>query len=121
MRKIIDGLARFAALEPVVIRSLIGSLVTIAAVWGVDLADIGGAVGTTLEQAIIGAGLILVVVGIRDHVTPTAAVLARVDDPRKAPAEVDYLVGGYPDAPTGARIVASTSLSGLAARETARW
>jgi hypothetical protein len=46
-------------------------------------------------------------------VTPTAAVVARVQDPSETPTEAVYLAGGYSEAPTGARVGRLSSLDHL--------
>jgi hypothetical protein len=111
--KIITWLRRIAAIEPVYVRSYIGAIVTGAAAWGLELGPFAGRVETTLQQAIIVTGLTLTVLGIRDRVTPTAAVVARVEDPTALPARAVYLAGGYSEAPTGAAVGRLSSLDHL--------
>jgi hypothetical protein len=113
MSKIIAWLRHIAAIEPVYVRSYIGAIVTGAAAWGLELGPWAGRVETTLQQAIIVAGLTLTVLGVRDRVTPTAAVVARVQDPSEAPSEAVYLAGGYSEAPTGALVGRLSSLDHL--------
>jgi hypothetical protein len=113
MGKIVMWLRHIAAIEPVYVRSYIGAIVTGAAAWGVELGPIAGRVETTLQQAIIVAGLTVTVLGIRDRVTPTAAVVARVEDPAALPAQAVYLAGGYAEAPTGAAVAPSWALDHL--------
>ncbi|MGH3735845.1 MAG: hypothetical protein ACRDT6_09530 [Micromonosporaceae bacterium] len=110
MSKIVTWLRHFAAVEPVYVRSLIGTAVTLAAVWGADLAPLGVQVETTLVQAILATGLVLTVLGIRGKVTPTAAVVARVADPAVPPTRANYLAGGYSEVPTGAAVGRLSSL-----------
>jgi hypothetical protein len=113
MSKIITWLRHFAALEPVYVRSYIGAIVTGAAAWGLELAPFAARVETTLQQAIIVTGLTLTILGVRDRVTPAAAVVARVDDPALPSHKVAYLAGGYSEVPTGARVGRLSSLDTL--------
>jgi hypothetical protein len=113
MSKIIAWLRHIAAIEPVYVRSYIGAIVTGAAAWGLELGPLAGRVETTLQQAIIVTGLTLTVLGVRDRVTPTAAVVARVQDPSHEPARAVYLAGGYSEAPTGAIVGRLSSLDHL--------
>ena len=111
--KIITWLRHLAAIEPVYVRSYIGAIVTGAAAWGLELSSIAARVETTLQQAIILSGLTLTVLGIRDRVTPSAAVVARVDDPELPVDRVTFLAGGYGDVPTGAAVGRLSSLDVL--------
>jgi hypothetical protein len=120
MSKIIAWMRHVAALEPVYVRSYIGAIVTGAAAWGLELASIAAPVETTLQQAIIIAGLTLTILGVRDRVTPTAAVVARVDDPALPTHKVAYLAGGYSEAPTGARVGRLSTLDTLTQLESSR-
>jgi hypothetical protein len=113
MGKIITWLRHIAAIEPVYVRSIFGAIVTAASAWGVELSGITGPIETTLQQVIVVAGLTVTVLGIRDRVTPTAAVVARVQDPSETPTEAVYLAGGYSEAPTGARVGRLSSLDHL--------
>jgi hypothetical protein len=113
MSKIVTWLRHVAAIEPVYVRSYIGAIVTGATAWGLELGSFPGRVETTLQQAIILAGLTLTVMGVRDRVTPSAAVVARVDDPRELPAMATYLAGGYSEVPTGAMVGRLSSLDTL--------
>jgi hypothetical protein len=113
MNKIKTWLRHIAAIEPVYVRSYIGAIVTAAAAWGLEWADFAGRVETTLQQAIIVTGLTLTIIGVRDKVTPTAAVVARAQDPSTPPADAVYLAGGYSEAPTGARVGRLSSLDHL--------
>jgi hypothetical protein len=113
MSKIITWLRHFAALEPVYVRSYIGAIVTGAAAWGLELGPLAGRVETTLQQAIIVTGLTLTIIGVRDRVTPTAAVVARVQDPTLPRHRVTFIAGGYGDVPTGAAVGRLSSLDVL--------
>ena len=113
MSKIITWLRHFAAIEPVYVRSYIGAIVTGAAAWGLELAPFAARVETTLQQGIIVTGLTLTILGVRDRVTPAAAVVARVDDPALPSHKVAYLAGGYSEVPTGARVGRLSSLDTL--------
>jgi hypothetical protein len=113
MGKIVTWLRHIAAIEPVYVRSIFGAIVTAASAWGVELSGITGPIETTLQQAIVVAGLTVTVLGIRDRVTPTAAVVARVEDPTALPAQAVYLAGGYSEAPTGAAVAPSWALDHL--------
>jgi hypothetical protein len=120
MSKIVTWLRHIAAIEPVYVRSYIGAIITGAAAWGLELGPFAARVETTLQQAIIIAGLTVTVLGVRDRVTPTAAVVARVDDPALPSHKVAYLAGGYSEAPTGARVGRLSSLDTLTQLEEAR-
>ena len=111
--KIITWLRHLAAIEPVYVRSYIGAIVTGAAAWGLELSGLGARVETTLQQAIIVSGLTLTILGIRDRVTPSAAVIARVDDPELPADQVAFLAGGYGDVPAGAAVGRLSSLDVL--------
>ena len=111
--KIITWLRHLAAIEPVYVRSYIGAIVTGAAAWGLELSGLAARVETTLQQAIIVSGLTLTILGIRDRVTPSAAVIARVDDPELPADRVTFLAGGYGDVPTGAAVGRLSSLDVL--------
>jgi hypothetical protein len=113
VNKIITWLRHIAAIEPVYVRSYIGAIVTGAAAWGLELAPFAARVETTLQQAIIITGLTLTILGVRDRVTPSAAVVARVDDPDLPSHKVAYLAGGYSEVPTGARVGRLSSLDTL--------
>jgi hypothetical protein len=113
MSKIVTWLRHIAAIEPVYVRSIFGAIVTAASAWGVELSGITGPIETTVQQAIIVTGLTLTVLGVRDRVTPTAAVVARVQDPAAQPAQAVYLAGGYGDVPTGAVVGRLSSLDTL--------
>jgi hypothetical protein len=113
MSKIITWARHIAALEPVYVRSYIGAIVTGAAAWGLELSPLAARVETTLQQAIIVTGLTLTILGVRDRVTPAAAVVARVEDPREVPSSAVYLAGGYSEAPTGAVVGRLSSLDHL--------
>jgi hypothetical protein len=113
MSKITTWLRHLAAIEPVYVRSYIGAIVTGAAAWGFELAPFAARVETTLQQAIVIAGLTLTIIGVRDAVTPAAAVVARVDDPALPPHKVTFLAGGYGDVPTGAAVGRLSSLDAL--------
>jgi hypothetical protein len=113
MGKIITWARHVAALEPVYVRSYIGAIVTGAAAWGLELGPLGARVETTLQQAIIVTGLTLTILGVRDRVTPTAAVVARVADPTLPRYVATYLAGGYSEAPTGAEVGRLSSLDHL--------
>ncbi len=107
---LLTWLRNFAAIEPVYVRSLIGTAAVVAGTWGIDLSDVAGRVATTLEQALLATVLVLTVLGIRDKVTPTAAVIARVADPAAPPTRAIYLAGGYSEVPTGAAVGRLSSL-----------
>jgi hypothetical protein len=79
----------------------------------VELSAITGPVEPSLQQVIVVCGLTLTVLGVRDRVTPTAAVVARVQDPSHEPERAVYLAGGYSEAPTGARVGRLSSLDHL--------
>jgi hypothetical protein len=113
MSKITTWLRRIAAIEPVYVRSYIGAIVTGAAAWGLELGPFAARMETTLQQAIIIAGLTFTIISVRDGVTPTAAVVARVDDPALPTHKVAYLAGGYSEVPTGARVGRLSSLDTL--------
>jgi hypothetical protein len=113
MSKIVTWLRHAAAIEPVYVRSYIGAIVTGAAAWGLELGPLAARVETTLQQAIILTGLTLTILGVRDRVTPTAAVVARVEDPSEVPASAVYLAGGYSEAPTGAEVGRQSTLAHL--------
>jgi hypothetical protein len=113
VNKIIAWVRHLAGLEPVYVRTYIGAIVTAAAAWGVELTPWASRVETTLQQAIVIAGLTLTIIGVRDRVTPTAAVVARVDDPSLPTHKVAYLAGGYSEVPTGARVGRLSSLDTL--------
>jgi hypothetical protein len=113
VNKLITWMRHVAGIEPVYVRTYIGAIVTAAAAWGVELAPWASRVETTLQQAIVIAGLTLTIVGVRDRVTPTAAVVARVDDPSLPTHKVAYLAGGYSEVPTGARVGRLSSLDTL--------
>jgi hypothetical protein len=113
MSKIITWLRHIAAIEPVYVRSYIGAIVTGAAAWGLELGPLAGRVETTLQQAIIVTGLTLTIIGVRDRVTPSAAVVARVDDPDLPRHRVTFLAGGYGDVPAGAAVGRLSSLDVL--------
>jgi hypothetical protein len=117
MSKIITWVRHIAALEPVYVRTYIGAIVTAAAAWGLELSPWASPVETTLQQAIVIAGLTLTIIGVRDRVTPTAAVVARVDDPALPTHKVAYLAGGYSEVPTGARVGRLSSLDTLTRME----
>lgn len=70
-------LARLLTLEPAVVRAVIGGVVLVLAVWGVDAADLGERVETTVLTAL---GLVPVLVGwwTRSAVTPNAKVVEEV-------------------------------------------
>jgi hypothetical protein len=120
MTKIIKWARHIAALEPVYVRSYIGAIVTGAAAWGLELAPFAARVETTLQQAIIVTGLTLTILGVRDRVTPSAAVVARVDDPTLPQYVVTYLAGGYSEVPTGAEVGRLSSLDRLTRLESTR-
>jgi hypothetical protein len=121
MSKIITWARHIAALEPVYVRSYIGAIVTAAAAWGLELTPWASPVETTLQQAIILTGLTLTILGVRDRVTPTAAVVARVDDPALPLTKVSYLAGGYSEAPTGAVVGRLSSLDHLTRLGSGDW
>jgi hypothetical protein len=112
MTKILTWLRHFAAIEPVYVRSLIGTFVVVAGVWGLDLADVGGRVGTTIEQVILALGLVFTVLGIRSAVTPSNVVVARVEDAAD-PLDAVYLAGDAAEPPTGAVVSRHESLHTL--------
>jgi hypothetical protein len=113
VNKIITWLRHIAAIEPVYLGTAIGAIVTGAGVWGLELTPLGEQVTTTLQQAIVLAGAVLTILGVHDRVTPSAAVVARVDDPDLPSHKVAYLAGGYSEVPTGARVGRLSSLDTL--------
>jgi hypothetical protein len=113
MTKILTWLRHFAAIEPVYVRSLIGTFVVVAGVWGLDLADVGGRVGTTIEQVILALGLVFTVLGIRSAVTPSNVVVARVEDPAVPLPQATFVAGDAAEPPTGAVVSRHESLRTL--------
>jgi hypothetical protein len=120
MSKITTWLRYVAGVEPVYLSTAIGAIVITAGVWGLELTALGDQVTTTLQQAIVLAGAILTIVRVRDRVTPTAAVVARVDDPALPTHKVAYLAGGYSEVPTGARVGRLSTLDTLTQLESSR-
>lgn len=115
MTRILNFLRTIAALEPTAVRAVIGLLVTILARWGVDVADLGGRVGDTVADVVSLAVLLVTLITIRKAVTPTAAVVARVDNP--VTDSPRFLAGGYATERTGGRIHGNTTIEELTTRD----
>jgi len=113
MRKLTRWLHHLAALEPALVRGAIGLAVAGLLIWGVDLTPLGDKLQATTD-VLGGLVALLAPLWIRRAVTPAAAVIARVNDPRKDPDEVYYLAGGYADRAPGRIIYDESSVGDLA-------
>ena len=100
MRKLTRWLRHLAALEPALVRGAIGLAVAGLLIWGVDLTPLGDKLQATTD-VLGGLVAVLAPLWIRQAVTPAAAVIARVNDPRKEPEQVFYQAGGYADRAPG--------------------
>lgn len=69
---------RLAALEPAVVRGLIGAVVALGLIWGIDLTALGDQLTATAD--ILGTiALLLTPLWVRQATTPTSVVVEQVD------------------------------------------
>lgn len=73
-----SGWKRLLKLEPAIVKGLIGLLVSLGLIWGVDLTSVGDQLSQTAD--VVGSIIALLTpLWIRTSVTPDAKVVASVD------------------------------------------
>lgn len=88
---------RLLTIEPALVKGVIGALVSIGLIWGVDFTDLGEQIKDTAD--IVGGLVVLLTAWwTRSSVTPTALVVEQVD------ADGHRIAGPASPLPTGQKI-----------------